>query len=109
MNGQPVRLKYGESETFSPGGGLTGVNVTKMIAKVKNIGFAKDVALVYKQSDGSWAEKPLAWQKNFGNYDIFARGDNTFATTEFAIRFSIAGQTFWDNNNGGNYHVDTGL
>src|SRR6266567_4259852 len=102
MDGQPVRLKYGVSETFAPGGGLTGVNVTEMIAKVKNIASSKDVALRYKQSDGTWTERPLGLQKHFGDYDVFARDDNTFNTTEFVIRYSTAGQTFWDNNNGGN-------
>jgi hypothetical protein len=39
MDGQPIRLKYGESETFSPGGGITGVEITKISAKAKNIAF----------------------------------------------------------------------
>jgi hypothetical protein len=48
----------------------------------------------------------LNWQKNFGAYDIFARSDNTFVTTQFVIRYSVDGQTFWDNNDGANYHID---
>jgi Carbohydrate/starch-binding module (family 21) len=109
MDGQLVRLKYGESETFAPGGGSTGVEVTKVVAKAKNIAFIKDVALHYKQPDGTWTEKPLSWNKGFGDYDVFSRIDNTFDTTEFVIRYSVAGQTFWDNNNGGNYRVNSGF
>jgi Carbohydrate/starch-binding module (family 21) len=106
MGRQAIRLKYAESDNSSPGGGVTGVNNTKIAAKVKNIAFAKDVALHYAQSDGTWVEKVLNWQKNFGAYDIFARSDNTFVTTQFVIRYSVDGQTFWDNNDGANYHID---
>ena len=60
MGQQPVRLKYIESDNFSPGGGVTGVNNTKLTAKVKNLAFAKDVALHYAQSDGTWTEKALS-------------------------------------------------
>jgi hypothetical protein len=106
MGQQPVRLKYGVSETFSPGGGITGVKNTNVTAKVKNIAFAKDVAVRYAQDDGSWAERPLTWQKTFSDYDTFVRHDGTFVTAQFVVRYSVAGQTFWDNNNGANYHVD---
>lgn len=106
MAQQPVRLKYAESDSFSPGGGVTGVNNTKISAKVKNIAFAKDVALHYARSDGTWVETALNWQKSFGAYDLFARTDNTFVMTQFVIRYSVDGQTFWDNNGGANYHID---
>lgn len=103
MGQQPVRLKYAESDSFSPGGGITGVNNTQMTAKVKNIAFAKDVAVHYAQPDGTWVERALIWQKNFGAYDAFSRSDNTFVTTQFVIRYSVDGQTFWDNNFGQDY------
>jgi hypothetical protein len=106
MGQQPIRLKYVESDSFSPGGGVTGVNNTEITAKVKNIAFAKDVALHHEQSDGTWTEKTLIWQKNFAAYDVFALSDNTFVTTQFVIRYSVDGQTFWDNNDGANYHID---
>jgi hypothetical protein len=104
---QPIRLKYIESDNFSTGGGITGVNNTKVTAKVKNMAFAKDVAIHYSQSDGTWVERPLAWQKNFPNYDLFALTDNSFVSTEFVLRYTVNGETFWDNNNGANYHIDS--
>ena len=102
----PVRLKYVESDTFSPGGGITGVQNTVLSAKVQNLGFIKDVALHYRQTDGTWIERPLNWVKNYGNYDLFSRNDNTIVINEFVLRYTVNGQTFWDNNNGFNYHVD---
>jgi hypothetical protein len=106
MGQQPIRLKYGVSVNFSPGGGITGVNSTTFSTKVQNIAFEKDVAVHYREAGGTWAEKALAWQKAFGAYDLFALSDNTFVTTEFVLRYSVARQTFWDNNDGANYRVD---
>jgi hypothetical protein len=103
----PVRLKYVESDTFSPGGGVTGVENTVLTAKVKNIAFAKEVALVSALSGGAWTERPLAWQEHFGDYDTFAiYSGNTFYLNDFALRYTVDGQTFWDNNGGANYHLD---
>jgi hypothetical protein len=106
MAQQSVRLKYVESDNFSPGGGVTGVNNTKLTVKVQNIAFAKNVVLHYSQPDGAWTEKPLTWQKNFATYDLFTRSDSTFVITDFVIRYSVDGQTFWDDNNGANYKID---
>jgi hypothetical protein len=104
---QPVRLKYAESDSFSPGGGIPPVNNTKISAKVKNIAVIKDVAIHYAQPNGTWFERPLMWQDTFTSYDLFSRNDNTFTTTEFVIRYTVNNQTFWDNNGGTNYHVDS--
>src|SRR5215469_3320477 len=103
MSESPVRLKYVESVNFSPGGGVTGVNVTDVTVKVENIGFAKDVGFVCALSDGTWVEKTMKWQKWFGNYDLFSFSDSSFVTNQFALRYTADGQTFWDNNNGANY------
>jgi hypothetical protein len=100
-----VRLKYAESDNFSPGGGVTGVNVTKVSAKVKNIAFTKEVSLVCALSDGTWVQKAMSWQAGFGNYDLFSLSDGSFVTDEFAIRYDVNGQTDWDNNNGANYQI----
>jgi hypothetical protein len=104
----PVRLKYGESESFSPGGGVTGVQITKASVKVANIAFQKDVALHYQKSDNSWVERSLVFQANFGDYDLFEANFNDLVTTQFVIRYSIDGQTFWDNNNSADYRVNSG-
>jgi hypothetical protein len=106
--GEAVRLKYGSSVTFSPGGGVTGVEITQASVKVVNVALSKDVALHYQKSDGSWAERALTFQNNFGDYDLFSANFNDLATTQFVIRYSVNNQTFWDNNNFANYKVDSG-
>jgi Carbohydrate/starch-binding module (family 21) len=102
---QMVKLKYGESVSFDPGGGVGVVYQTQMAARVVNTAFVKDVEVHYIQPDGSWAESPLTWQNNFGAYDLFALAQSSFATTHFAIRYTAAGVTYWDNNNEANYSV----
>jgi hypothetical protein len=102
-----VKLKYGKSETFAPGGGIGNVEITQASAKVVNLGFQKGVAIRYRQPDGSWAERSLSWQRNFGDYDLFSGDFNDFTTNQFAIRYSVNGQTFWDNNSFADYHADT--
>jgi Carbohydrate/starch-binding module (family 21) len=62
----------------------------------------------FRQCQPWAAEKPLTWQRNFAAYDIFTRNANTFVITDFVIRYSVDGQTFWDNNDGPNYRIDGG-
>lgn len=102
---EAVRLKYLESDNFAPGGGIGIVNHTVVSAKVKNTGFTKDVALHYQDTSGTWREQTLDWQANFGEYDLFSHSSSGFVTSQFVIRYSVNGATFWDNNRGSNYHV----
>jgi hypothetical protein len=104
---KPVRVKYGASETFSPGGGVTGVQSTKVSVKVENIATVKDVAIHYQQTDGTWTDATLITQKHFGDYDLFFENFSTFETNQFVIRYFVNGQTFWDNNNGADYRFDS--
>ena len=100
-----VRLKYLESDNFAPGGGIGTVNNTSVTAKVENIAFVKDVALRFAGFDG-WREQPLTFQDGFGDYDLFSYSGSDFSTTRFAIRYTVQGVTFWDNNGGFDYRVD---
>src|SRR5262249_32917803 len=101
MNGiSPVRLKYATSQSFTVDGvspAYTALNV-----KVRNIAFMKDVSIHLRGFDGVWQGQPLSWLGNYGDYDLFQR---TAAYTEqFVIRYTVNGITYWDNNNGFNYH-----
>jgi hypothetical protein len=106
MNSEAVRLKYCQSVSFSPGGGVTGVEDSRFEVKVKNIAFEKDVALRYSQPDGVFTEKAMTFQDHFGDYDLFALSDGTFVTDQFVVRYTVAGQTFFDNNQGADYRID---
>jgi hypothetical protein len=97
----PGRLKYATSQAFDIAGLPDSYTFVKV--KVKNIAFVKDVAIHSRGFDGTWAEQAMGWLANFGNFDLFSL--NASYTEEFVIRYTVQGETFWDNNNGGNYHL----
>ncbi len=95
-----VRLQYATAQAFSVG----GVSYSYLYAKVKvkNIAYHKEVVVHYN-SYGGWLDQALSWQTNYGNYDIFQ--DNVANTSEFVIRYTSDGATYWDNNFGANYTI----
>jgi len=103
----PVRMKLAQKE-FDSGGGFE-VTFARISVKVQNLAFAKDVAVHYTPDNVNWKDSPLPWNSpSFGNYDIFA-GTVNEQVEQFVIRYSVNGQTFWDNNNGQNYNFTGNL
>lgn len=103
MDNLPVRLRYASAQFFVAGG--VSVSFTAVSAKVKNIAFAKDVAVLYGKG-GAWSEDAMAWTANFGDHDVFVHQVEE-QIEECVIRYSANGQTFWDNNGGQNYSFST--
>jgi hypothetical protein len=103
MDNLPVRLRYASAQFFAAGG--VSVSFTAISAKVKNLAFAKDVAVLYGKG-GLWSEDAMTWNANFGDHDLFTHqlGEQI---EECVIRYTAGGQTFWDNNGGQNYRLET--
>ncbi len=101
MDNLPVRLRYASAQFFVAGG--VSVSFTAISAKVKNSGFAKEVSVLYGKS-GVWKEDVMVWTANFGDHDLFAHQVEE-QVDECVIRYSVNGQTFWDNNQGQNYRL----
>jgi len=103
----PVRLKLAQKESDS-GGGFE-VTFAPISVKVQNLTFAKDVAIRYTPDNLTWKDHPLSWTApTFGDYDLF-EGTVNEEVEQFVIRYSVNGQTFWDNNNGQNYDFRSDL
>jgi hypothetical protein len=103
----PVRLKLAQKE-FDSGGGFE-VTFAPISVKVQNLAFAKDVAVHYTPDNVTWKNHSLSWTApTFGNYDLFT-GTVNEEVEQFVIRYSVNGQTFWDNNNGQNYDFRSDL
>ena len=100
MNGAPVRLHVAAFGGFA-GGGVEG-EFSNITSRVQNIGFTKDVALHYKRTNSNWAEVPMSWKSNFGDYDVFFASVPRLVE-QFVLRYTIAGIIFWDNDDGRNY------
>src|SRR3982750_3877518 len=106
MSNEFVRLK---TASLSLAGGAGQLHSYLNVGvKVKNIAYSKDVRIRYREA-GTWKDRPLAWESNQGNYDLFMLepaldfGGNPFF--EFAISFSVNGATYWDNNDFANYSL----
>jgi len=102
----PVRLKVAYGETYAVSG-MT-FNWTTIRVKVQNIDYQKQVTLHYRAPGATtWQDHPLAFIDHYGNYDVFGGYGTTPVAEEFAIRYNVPGQEFWDNNNTTNYHIGT--
>jgi hypothetical protein len=101
MDHLPVRLRYASAQFFEAGG--VSVSFTAVSAKVKNISFAKDVAVLFGKG-GVWSEEPMAWTANFGDHDLFAHQVQQ-QIDDCVIRYSANGETFWDSNFEQDYRV----
>jgi hypothetical protein len=97
-----VRLSHAEVQQLCSSCGRVVGQV-----EVKNLAYAKQVALVYS-FDGTWREAAASYAGPGGG------GAETWgfsvdvpygATVQFALRYRVAGQEFWDNNGGADYRV----
>ena len=77
---------------------------------VKNLGFDKNVVIHYTKDGQTWNDFTAAYVKadpNDSQYDIYSF--NILAPSSpitFAVKYQVNGQTYWDNNNGANYHME---
>jgi hypothetical protein len=78
---------------------------------VHNLGYAKDVALHYRYAGSDeWREFTLTWLAWLGDHDIFTSPSPGYLrplATDFVIRYSVNGRTYWYNNYGLNYRLGT--
>ncbi len=97
------------------------IRVKGFYAEVANIAYAKQVFVHHKMTDGTWKDFPLSyigpsennaeiwgWEINYG---VGTPPENSFAQTgfsdEFALKYIVNGQTYWDNNGSRNYNISS--
>lgn len=113
---RPVALRLANAyETHSLGAGgscpCSYENGLSGVIEVDNLAFAKDVAARVQYPDG-WRDVPARY---FGpgpaGRDLFVFSAPPYPSAynpgafTFALRYTVAGATHWDNNDGWNYHV----
>lgn len=87
------------------------MSYTYVIAKVANLGYDKQVLLHYREGSGPWKQRQLSWVEWHGDHDIFSTGTpNTSppSAAEFALSYTVNGNTFWDSQFGQNYRTGAG-
>lgn len=92
-------------------------------AEIDSTPFSKSVIVHHKMSNGIWANFPLkkirstntkseiwGWELNYG---VGTPEAATFASVgfsdEFAVKYTVNGQVYLDNNNGNNYSISNPL
>jgi hypothetical protein len=75
--------------------------------RVKNLAYEKQVALVVRNpTDGSWEERAGQWLRMTGTdyeeWKVFTCLDFP-GDYEFAVKYTVNGTDYWDNNGGSNY------
>lgn len=83
---------------------------------VANLAFAKQVFIHYRKTDGSWGDLPLTynrpatsgreiWSAYFSNTSGGSTLPGVADPIQFAVKYQVNGNTYWDNNAGANYSV----
>ena len=97
------------AQRFGPG--EAAYNGYEGYIAAKNVGSQKNVTVHYTLDGTNWSDTSAQYDKadpNDTQYDVY-----TFyvfapsAPLTFAVKYQVDGQTYWDNNNGSDYHVDS--
>lgn len=92
------------------GGGFCFYGVGTNI-KIKNIAYEKNVYIHFRMlGSNEWVDVKCRYSHSLNNgYEVWY-GDPMwyspyYTGIQFAIRYEVNGQTYWDNNNGTDYYV----
>lgn len=112
VSDRPVKLIYAKPAYTSTD---TGIGATGYV-EVENIAYNKKVTIHYSFDGKEWLDCDAEYYKpTFGNYEAWKfettgkypvyRGA---VTVQFAIKYEVNDQIYWDNNDGKNYSVSLG-
>ncbi|MCX7923982.1 MAG: CBM21 domain-containing protein [Clostridia bacterium] len=99
----PVKLYYAKFKDASS----TKFSIYGYI-QVENLAYNKSVVVCYTNGDGVWKEVAAKYTAPAsGNYErwYFETSAAAASTFQFAVKYVVNGQTYWDNNNGSNYSL----
>lgn len=110
VSNRPVKLIYAKPPKNGLAVGAIGY------VEVENIAYEKNVTIHYSFDGVKWEDcKAEYYKPTWGNYEAWKFETPTKVpsyrgsiTVEFAIKYEVNGQTYWDNNNGQNYSIHAG-
>lgn len=99
---QPVQLYYAQENS------VDGVQSYDGEISVQNLSSTKQVTVHFTVDGKNWLDTPAKYEKadpNNPGYEVwsFDIGVNGDSLSQFAIKCTENGTTYWDNNNGSNY------
>lgn len=104
----PITLVSADAGT-SPSATGSHSYFTNFIVLVENLAFVKEVQILGRDTiSGSWNFHPLTFSSSVpGNGEIWTTQLGSPAIDQFVVQYVVLGETFWDNNSGFNYLLDT--
>jgi hypothetical protein len=117
LNSSPVELLYAKAGEVNVGS-YQYLGFINGFVEVDNIAFEKQLTIHYTLDGENWSDleahyfAPTSegrekWSFSLSVFQVpyGTRASVPASNMEFAIKYEVAGWTFWDNNNGLNYHV----
>lgn len=97
----PVSLRLVQSSSFPSGTGSYSYRGSYQIV-VENLAYSKQVSVVAKVG-GNWQEIPASYVESMpGNLELWTASASN-SEDQFAVKYTVLGNTYWDNNAGWNY------
>jgi hypothetical protein len=92
-----------------------GISQQRLVeVRVKSAGTDKAVFIHQEMADGTWQDQVATFKETSGNgWETWEFSGNVYGSymlgfgDQFVVKFVVDGVTYWDNNNGANYTIET--
>ena len=91
----------------TPSGTGSFVYFTNVSVVVQNIAFTKVVGVFGHTNFGTWTFFPCSYVRSVPGSEVWQAHITEHRIDQFALEYQVAGQTYWDNNSGHDYRLDT--
>lgn len=112
---KPVQLYYAKTTTFQDSLGFYAD--MKGFVEIENLAFVKTLVVHYQTNGGGWSDAPAKYLKTLYGKEVWSfsveglrfvsNTTNAASVVRFAIRYTVNGKDYWDNNGGLDYLVRT--
>lgn len=116
---EPVKLAYAKYTSLTPGfhTHYQCYGVISGYVRLSNIGYRKNVTIHYTTDNEHWNDCSARYCRFSGNnQELWSFSMGPFLSEpflslycRFAIKYEVNGKTYWDNNNGNDYHIRVGF
>ncbi|NJM80805.1 MAG: hypothetical protein HC854_16530 [Flavobacterium sp.] len=114
--GEQVKLIKASDYSFygCSRGGCFGNQNREFIVEVSNLAYNKSVQVYQELTSGSWEFFNLTYSGSTSNGNEIWKGTDvktfssrnaTYYSGKIAVKYTVNGQTYWDNNGGNNYVI----
>ena len=103
-----ISLLHAEAGS-TPSGTGSFVYFTNLSVAVQNIAFNKIVGMWGHTTSGTWSFFPCSYNRSApGDTEVWQAHITGTEIDQFALKYQVAGNIYWDNNSGYDYRLATG-